>query len=53
MVEQSENPQLASKLQNMPLPMDAAAGDVRRYIEPTLRAAHAGDLEAVESMPAP
>ena len=49
MVEQSENPQLASKLQNMPVPMSAEEGDVRRYILPTLQAAHAGKLNRVPS----
>ncbi|MDY6913132.1 MAG: iron-containing alcohol dehydrogenase [Planctomycetota bacterium] len=49
MVEQSENPQLASKLQNMPVPMNIEKGDVRKYILPTLEAAYAGNLEAVPS----
>ena len=47
MVEQSENPQLSSKLKNMPVPMNVDKGDVRRFILPTLEAAYAGDLDAV------
>lgn len=47
MVEQSENPQLASKLQNMPIAMDSSKGDVHRYIEPTLEAAYSGNLSEI------
>ena len=49
MVEQSESPQLASKLQNMPIPMNSEKGDVRKYILPTLEAAYTGRLENVPS----
>lgn len=49
MVEQSENPQLAMKLQNMPIAMDSAKGDVRKYILPTLEAAYTGNLKDVPS----
>ena len=47
MVAQSENPQLASKLQNMPVRMSVTDGDVRKYILPTLQAAYSGQLERV------
>ncbi len=47
MVEQSENPQLGSKLKNMPVPMNVDKGDVRTFILPTLEAAYVGDLDAV------
>ena len=47
MVEQSENPQLASKLQNMPVAMDSNKGDVREYILPTLEAAYTGNLSGI------
>ena len=47
MVEQSENPQLASKLQNMPVTMDSSKGDVRKYILPTLEAAYSGDFDKI------
>jgi alcohol dehydrogenase len=50
MVEASKNPQLKSKLQNMPLPIDVEKGDVDRLIKPTLQAAYTGNLEIITSI---
>ena len=47
MVEAAKNPQLKMKLQNMPTPMDAEAGDVDRLMKPTLEAAFSGDLSLI------
>ena len=43
----AKNPQLESKLRNMPLPMTAA--DVDGYMGPVLRAAQSGDLNLIEN----
>ncbi|MFC2076220.1 iron-containing alcohol dehydrogenase [candidate division KSB1 bacterium] len=45
MVEQAKNPQLASKLQNMPTPMETA--DVDPKMDPTLQAAFTGDFSLI------
>ncbi len=47
MIEAAKNPQLKMKLQNMPKPMDAEAGDVDNLMRPTLEAAYKGDLSLV------
>lgn len=47
MVKAAKDPQLKMKLQNMPIPMDAEAGDVDKLMEPTLRAAYTGDLSLI------
>ncbi|MFW6151330.1 MAG: iron-containing alcohol dehydrogenase [Chloroflexota bacterium] len=52
MIEAAKNPQLESKLKNMPTPMDPARGDVDEYMVPLLEAAYSGDLSLVRSMSA-
>lgn len=47
MVQAAKDPQLKMKLQNMPTPMDAEAGDVDRLMRPTLEAAFSGDLSLI------
>ncbi|MFB0504264.1 MAG: iron-containing alcohol dehydrogenase [Candidatus Bathyarchaeia archaeon] len=44
MVNAAKDPQLKMKLQNMPIPMSAEAGDVERLMKPTLEAAYNGDI---------
>lgn len=50
MIAAAKNPQLDSKLKNMPIPMDASAGDVDTYMRPVLEAAYTGDFSLIESM---
>ncbi len=47
MLTAAKNPQLKSKLQNMPMPMDAEKGDVDRLMKPVLEAAFTGDLSLI------
>jgi alcohol dehydrogenase len=47
MIDAAKDPQLKSKLQNMPAPMDADAGDVERLMKPVLEAAFEGDLDRI------
>jgi alcohol dehydrogenase len=47
MLKAAKNPQLKSKLQNMPTPMDAEKGDVERLMKPVLEAAFTGDLSLI------
>jgi len=47
MIRAAKDPQLKMKLQNMPIPMDAEAGDVDRLMKPTLEAAYTGDLSLI------
>ncbi len=47
MLTAAKNPQLKSKLQNMPIPMDAEKGDVDRLMKPVLEAALTGDLSLI------
>jgi alcohol dehydrogenase class IV len=47
MLTAAKNPQLKSKLQNMPTPMDAEKGDVDRLMRPVLEAAFIGDLSLI------
>jgi alcohol dehydrogenase len=47
MINAAKDPQLKMKLQNMPIPMDTAAGDVDRLMKPTLEAAYTGDLSLI------
>lgn len=47
MLAAARNPQLKSKLQNMPTPMDAEKGDVDRLMRPVLEAAFTGDLSLI------
>jgi alcohol dehydrogenase class IV len=47
MLNAAKNPQLKSKLQNMPTPMDAEKGDVDRLMKPVLEAAYTGDLSLI------
>ncbi|MEM2399058.1 MAG: iron-containing alcohol dehydrogenase [Candidatus Bathyarchaeia archaeon] len=49
MVGAAKDPQLKSKLENMPIPIRAEAGDVDRLIKPTLEAAYIGDFSLVPS----
>jgi alcohol dehydrogenase class IV len=43
----AKNPQLKSKLQNMPTPMDVEKGDVDRMMKPVLEAAFTGELSLI------
>jgi alcohol dehydrogenase len=47
MIEESKNPQIKMKLQNMPTPLDAEQGEVDSKMGPTLRAAFTGDLALI------
>ncbi len=47
MLNAAKNPQLKSKLQNMPTPMDAEKGDVDHLMKPVLEAAYTGDLSLI------
>ena len=50
MLEAAKDPQLKMKLQNMPVPMDVAAGDIDKYMAPTLEAALIGDISKIPEM---
>jgi len=47
MLTAAKNPQLKSKLQNMPTPMDPEKGDVDRLMSPVLEASFSGDLSLI------
>ncbi len=47
MLTAARNPQLKSKLQNMPTPMDPEKGDVDRLMKPVLESAFSGDLSLI------
>jgi len=47
MLTAAKNPQLKSKLQNMPTPMNTEKGDVERLMKPVLEAAYSGDLSLI------
>ena len=47
MLAAAKNPQLKSKLQNMPTPMDVEKGDVDRMMKPVLEAAFTGELSLI------
>jgi len=47
MVKAAKEPQLRMKLQNMPIPMNAEAGDIDRLMKPTLEAAYTGDVSLI------
>jgi alcohol dehydrogenase len=47
MLAAAKNPQLKSKLQNMPTPMDVEKGDLDRLMKPVLEAAFTGDLSLI------
>jgi alcohol dehydrogenase len=47
MISAAKDPQLKMKLQNMPIPMNAEAGDVERLMKPTLEAACNGDISLI------
>ncbi|MDH5687130.1 MAG: hypothetical protein OEZ48_04635, partial [Candidatus Bathyarchaeota archaeon] len=47
MIAAAKDPQLKMKLQNMPIPMNAEAGDVERLMKPTLEAAYDGDISLI------
>ena len=51
MIEAAKNPQLESKLNNMPIPMDPGRGDIDRYMKSVLDAAFAGDFSLIPMMP--
>ena len=51
MLKAAKDPQLKMKLQNMPVPMDVAAGDIERLMRPTLEAAFTGDLSLIPDLP--
>ncbi|MCE5251968.1 iron-containing alcohol dehydrogenase [bacterium] len=50
MIAAAKNPQLESKLRNMPVPMDSAKGDVDTYMRPVLEAAFSGDFSHIRTM---
>jgi hypothetical protein len=50
MAEAAKNPQLDSKLKNMPTPLDAGRGDIDTYMRPILEAAFTGDLTKIKMM---
>ena len=50
MITAAKNPQLASKLKNMPTPMDPSIGDVDTYMKPVLDAALTGDFPLIKTM---
>jgi len=50
MITAAKNPQLASKLKNMPTPMDPSKGDVDTYMKPVLDAALTGDFSVIKTM---
>lgn len=50
-LQAAKDPQLASKLQNMPIPMSAE--DVDEYMHPVLESAWAGDFTLVKSINSP
>ncbi len=50
MIAAAKNPQLESKLKNMPTPMDPAKGDVDTYMRPVLEAAFSGDFSKIKTM---
>jgi alcohol dehydrogenase len=50
MIEAAKNPQLESKLKNMPTPMDTSRGDVDTYMKPVLEAAFSGDFSLIKTM---
>ena len=50
MIEAAKNPQLESKLKNMPTPMDPSRGDVETYMKPVLEAAFTGDFSLIKTM---
>lgn len=49
MLEAAKDLQLEMKLQNMPIPMDVAAGDIEKLMEPTLQAAYTGNVNLIPS----
>lgn len=51
MIAAAKNPQLSSKLMNMPTPMDPSKGDVDSYMRPVLEAAFTGDFSLIRTMP--
>ncbi len=50
MIAAAKNPQLESKLKNMPTPMDPSRGDVDTYMRPVLEAAFTGDFSLIKTM---
>jgi len=50
MITAAKNPQLESKLKNMPTPMDPSRGDVDEYMRPVLEAAFTGDFSLIKTM---
>ena len=50
MINAAKNPQLASKLLNMPTPMHPVKGDVDNYMKPVLEAAFSGDFSLIKTM---
>jgi alcohol dehydrogenase class IV len=50
MIAAAKNPQLESKLKNMPTPMDPSKGDVDIYMRPVLEAAFTGDFSLIRTM---
>jgi len=50
MIRAAKNPQLESKLKNMPTPMDISKGDVDKYMRPVLEAAFTGDFSLIKTM---
>ncbi|WP_455367201.1 iron-containing alcohol dehydrogenase [[Eubacterium] cellulosolvens] len=48
MLSAAKNPQLKSKLLNMPKPLDPDKGDIDHFMEPILNAAYSGDLSLIK-----
>ena len=52
MVTAAKDPELVSKLINMPIPLNPDKGDIETYMRPVLRAAHVGDFSLIRTMDA-
>lgn len=50
MINAAKDPQLRMKLQNMPIPMDVAAGNIDKLMKPTLKAAYTGDISLIPDL---
>jgi len=49
-VNAAKDPQLKMKLQNMPISVDTAAGDIDKLMKPTLKAAYTGDMSSIPDL---
>ena len=46
----AKDPQLKMKLQNMPIPMNVASGDIDKFMKPTIEAAYTGDMKLIPDL---